>query len=129
MSPELAACNRLTKDGASSNATIRRRITLIAAERNLAPSATNALMKGRRISLFHLGQFAENHHVSADWLIAGNLKGLLETARGCPSRPRQPTPDEQRSELIELAKSLRDDQRESFLKYLRLVAAEAKLTS
>jgi hypothetical protein len=76
LSPEIAALDRLTKDGASDNAAIRRRIALIAAERPLAPSETNALMRGRRISLFLLGQFAKKHHLSVDWLIGGDLKAF-----------------------------------------------------
>jgi hypothetical protein len=34
VSPAVAAISRLTKDGASSNATIRKRIAFVAAERN-----------------------------------------------------------------------------------------------
>jgi hypothetical protein len=76
LSPEIAACERLSEDGASSNATIRKRIALIAAERKLDPSETEALTKGRWLRTFHLCQFA--HHLSVDWLIFGKLKGLLE---------------------------------------------------
>jgi hypothetical protein len=89
--PEIAAIERLTEHGASSNAAIRKRIALIAAERKLDPSETEALMKGRWLRTFHLCQFAKKHHLSVDWLLFGNLKGLLETVRGCPSRP-EPRP-------------------------------------
>ena len=74
LSPELAACDRLANDGAGSNATIRKRIALIAAERKLDPSETEALMKGRWLRTFHLRQFAEKHNLRADWLICGDLK-------------------------------------------------------
>jgi hypothetical protein len=87
VSPKIAAIHRLTNDGASSNATIRRRIALIAAERNLDPSETKTLMKGRWLRTFDLCQFAKKYHLSADWLIYGDLKGLLRTVRGCPTRP------------------------------------------
>jgi hypothetical protein len=90
LSPEIAACDRLTNDGACSNAAVRRRIALIAAERKLDPSETKTLMKGRWLTTFHLCQFAKKHSLSVDWLIFGNLEGLLETVRGCPSRPQQP---------------------------------------
>lgn len=73
---------------ASSNAAIRRRIALIAAERKLDPSETMAMMKGRWITMFHLCRFAKKHSLSLDWLMFGDLKGLRETVRGCPSRPR-----------------------------------------
>ena len=81
LTPEIAACHRLSNDGASDNATIRRRIALVAAERNLNPSETEALMKGRRISLFLLGRFAEKHGLSLDWLISGDLKAFRKTAQ------------------------------------------------
>jgi hypothetical protein len=91
VSPELAAIERLVDDGASSNATIRKRIALIAAERKLDPSETMAMMKGRWLRTFDLWQFAKKYHLSADWLIFGDLKGLLRTVRGCPTRP-EPRP-------------------------------------
>jgi hypothetical protein len=67
------AHQRLNKDGASSNAIVRRRIALIAAERKLDPSETAALVKGRYIPLRPLGRFAEKHSLSVDWLIDGDL--------------------------------------------------------
>jgi hypothetical protein len=88
LSPEVAAIWRLTDDGASSNAAIRRRIALIAAERKLDPSETMAMMKGRWLTTFHLCQFAKKHSLSVDWLIFGDLKRLLKTVRCCPSRPK-----------------------------------------
>jgi hypothetical protein len=91
VSPEIAACQRLTDDGSCSNAAIRKRIALIAAERKLDASETKALMKGRWLTTFHLCQFAKKHHLSVSWLIHGDLKGLLDTVRGCPSRP-EPRP-------------------------------------
>lgn len=90
ITPELAACDRLTKDGAFSNAAIRRRIAWFAAERKLDPSETEALLKGRGVvPHYQLSQFVEKHKVSVSWLIGGELKGLLETVRGCPSPPQK----------------------------------------
>jgi hypothetical protein len=68
------AKQRLNKDGASSNAAVRKRIALIAAERKLKPSETATFMKGRYIPLVPLGRFAEKHKLSVDWLIGGDLK-------------------------------------------------------
>src|SRR5882757_7127049 len=82
VSPELAAMERLVDDGASSNASIRKRVALIAAERKLDPSETMAMMKGRWLRTFDLCQFAKKYHLSADWLIFGDLKGLLRTVPG-----------------------------------------------
>ena len=64
----------MNEDGATTNAAIRRRIALIAAERKLDPSETEALMKGRWLRTFHLRQFAKKHNLRADWLICGELK-------------------------------------------------------
>jgi hypothetical protein len=50
-------------------------------------------MKGRWLTLRHLGQFPEKHRINVDWLIGGELKGLLDTARGCPSRRQEPMLD------------------------------------
>jgi len=84
LSPKIAAIHRLTADGASSNATIRKRMPLIAAERNLDPSKTKALMKGRWLRLRHLCQFAEKHNLSPHWLVSGDLRSH---PRGTAPRP------------------------------------------
>jgi hypothetical protein len=42
-----------------------------------------------RLLTYDIKLFTEKHHVSVDWLICGDLKGLLRTVQGCPSRPRQ----------------------------------------
>ena len=84
LSPKIAAIHRLTADGASSNATIRKWIALIAAERNLDPSKTKALMKGRWLRLRHLCQFAEKHNLSPHWLVSGDLRSH---PRGTAPRP------------------------------------------
>jgi hypothetical protein len=80
--PAIAAIHRLTADGASSNAAIRKRIALIAAERNLDPP--KALMKGRWLRLRHLCQFAEKHNLSPHWLVSGDLRSH---PRGTAPRP------------------------------------------
>jgi len=64
---------------------IRARISLIAAERRLPESEIKKAMG--RLFLRDVMHFASKHRVNMDWLICGDLKGLLETARGCPSRP------------------------------------------
>jgi hypothetical protein len=74
---------------------IRARIALIATERGLPESEIKKAM-GRLLTRDVL-RFARKHRVNMDWLICGDLKGLLETARGCPSRPQQPTIPEDES--------------------------------
>jgi len=95
MMPDLTAYDRLEKDGAYSKEAVRRRIALIAAERMLDPRQTRRLMKGRWLTVRDLGLFMEKHHLSADWLLAGDLKGRLRMARkevGVQTVPRSPRP-------------------------------------
>jgi hypothetical protein len=80
------AYGRLIDDGASTNAAMRRRIQAIAYERRLPPEE---IAKALTCRTFDVVQFAKRHRVNCDWLIFGDLKGLLETVRGCPSRPQQ----------------------------------------
>ena len=85
----LAAIGRLNADGASTNAAIRRRIALIAAERKLDPAEIKSLMKGRWLPPEDLCQFVKRHRLSFDWLLGGDLKGRLRMARRDPCLPRQ----------------------------------------
>jgi|GraSoi2013_100cm_1033763.scaffolds.fasta_scaffold32425_2 hypothetical protein len=67
---------------------VRVRISLIATERGLPESETAKVMSYLRTR--DVIAFIKQHHISADWLLCGDLKGLLDTVRGCPSRPQQP---------------------------------------
>jgi hypothetical protein len=102
---------------------VRKRIALIAAERKLDPSETEALMNGRRLRTFHLCQFAKKDHLSVDWLIFGNLKGLLETVRGCPSRP-EPRPVLSGDEFVAAMASLDLNGRQLVIDYMDLLLAK-----
>ncbi len=65
-------------DAASSKEASRTRIALIAAERGLANAETafaGRLATGDFIS------FSMRHNISMDWLLCGDLKGLLRTVR------------------------------------------------
>jgi hypothetical protein len=90
LSPQMAGLSRLSKDGACSTATVRRRVALIAAERKLDDSETKVLMKGRWLTVRHIGEFAEKHHVSVDWLLGGDLKGRLRMAHNEIAMPSEP---------------------------------------
>jgi hypothetical protein len=67
---------------------VRARISLIATERDLPKAETAKVMSYLRTR--DVIAFIVRHRISADWLLCGDLKGLLETVRGCPSRPQQP---------------------------------------
>src|SRR5437899_4097259 len=60
LSPEIAAISRLSEDGASSNAAIRKRIALIAAERKLPAAETKKVMG--RLLTYDIKLFTEKHH-------------------------------------------------------------------
>jgi hypothetical protein len=92
LSPDMGAYVRLREDGAYSTAAVRRRIALIAAERKLADSETRALLKGRRLTVFQIGEFVEKHHVSVGWLLGGDLKERLRMARNEVVSLNEPPP-------------------------------------
>jgi hypothetical protein len=112
---------RLTEDGASSKAAIRKRIALIAAERKLDPSETEDLMKGRWLRTFHLRQFAKKHHLSVDWLICGELKAYPRgaVAREPASRAR---PAGQLQKFRETLSGLDERQLEILLRHMESLA-------
>jgi hypothetical protein len=81
------AQGRLINEGACTNAAMRRRIQVIAHERCLPPDEVAKALTCRTFDVVH---FAKRQRINCDWLIFGDLKGLLETVRGCPSRLPQP---------------------------------------
>jgi hypothetical protein len=74
------ARQRLVKDGCQTNAAMRRRVLLLAAERNLPPAEYAKLMH-KRVLTGPLLAFCKKHNVSIDWLMCGDLKGLQRTAK------------------------------------------------
>lgn len=59
---------------------MRRRIQALAIERGIPPAKIANLMKGRT-TVCHVAQFCEEYQVNADWLMAGDLRGLLDTVK------------------------------------------------
>jgi hypothetical protein len=57
----------------------RFRISLIARERGLADAEIASAMNCGTVALL---AFAIKHNISLDWLIRGDLNGLLRTVRG-----------------------------------------------
>jgi hypothetical protein len=88
--PVMVPYQREVRGAASSKQAIRTRIALIAAERGLPESETKW---AGRLGTLDAMRFAKKHRVNMDWLLCGDLKGLLETMRGCPSRPQRPVLD------------------------------------
>ena len=74
MNPKALAERRAYNDA------IRARIRLIAEERGL-PAAE--VKKALGLRTYRLVSFAGQFGISLDWLILGDLKGLLRTVRRC----------------------------------------------
>jgi len=73
---QVKARARLVRDGAGSNAAMRRRLLALAAERDLLPVEYAKLMH-KRIMMRSIQEFCSKHDVSLDWLMYGELKGPL----------------------------------------------------
>jgi hypothetical protein len=71
----IRARNRLRQDGSSSDDAFRKRVLLLAAERNLPP-AEYAKLLHKRVPMKPIKDFCQKHDVSLDWLMDGDLKGL-----------------------------------------------------
>jgi hypothetical protein len=72
---QVKARARLDRDGCHTNAALRRRVLLLAAERNLPP-AEYAKLLHKRVMTGSILDFCKKHDVSLDWLMHGDLKGL-----------------------------------------------------
>jgi hypothetical protein len=119
------AADRLRRDGAHSMDAVRRRVRAIAEERKLPPAEYAKLMY-KRISTGHAVAFCEKHRISMDWLLCGDLQGLLRTAQGCPSRPRQEASTAlpfayTSEEFVEAINQLDPKAREFITGYMRLL--------
>jgi hypothetical protein len=69
----------MSKSWAEIKPEIRQRIWLIANERNLSNDQIAGAITCKDNDLL---QFAEDHKLSLDWLICGDLEGRLRMARG-----------------------------------------------
>jgi len=77
------------------NEAMRARIRLIAQERNLPNSEIKWM---GRLEHYDLMCFAERHRLSYDWLLWGDLKGLLRTVRNRQSASSSAAPNGQEAE-------------------------------
>jgi hypothetical protein len=64
---------------------VRARISLIATERGL-PKAETAKVMGR-LATRDVIDFIVRHHIDANWLLCGDLKGLLRMVRNRQNAP------------------------------------------
>jgi len=73
----------MKKPRAFSKRALRVRISMIARERGLSDAE---IAKAMNCGTGAVVAFAEKHDVSLDWLVRGDLKGLLRTVRGMQRR-------------------------------------------
>jgi hypothetical protein len=64
-------------------AAFRARVTLFAEQRKIPKSEISWIGRLKHEDLI---RFAQRHRVSLDWLLCGDLRGLLRTVRGMPGR-------------------------------------------
>jgi len=74
------ARERLRRDGAVSPEATRRRIRAFAIEKAIPSAKITKLMKGR-LTMPRLVQFSKDYKVSLDWLLYGDLRGLIRMTR------------------------------------------------
>jgi hypothetical protein len=96
---QVKARARLVRDGCHTDAAMRRRLLALAAERDLPPAEYAKLMH-KRIMMKSIHEFCSKHDVSLDWLIYGDLKGLLRMKQWA-KQDQGMTADEQHTPPIE----------------------------
>ena len=94
----IRARNRLRNEGCSSDDAFRKRVLLLAAERNFPP-AEYAKLLHKRCPMKPITDFCKKHDVSLDWLMDGSLQGLQRMKQW---KKQGMTPDEQRAEILRL---------------------------
>ena len=114
----IRARKRLRKDGCSSDAAMRRRVLLLAAERNLPPAEYAKLMRKGR-SMKPILEFCKKHDVSLDWLMDGDLKGLQRMKKWAKEDP-----DEQRARILRKFHALKPSYQKIILDWIETAAAE-----
>ncbi len=121
------AIDRLQRDGCASMDAVRRRVLAIAAERNLQPAEFAKLLH-KRVSTRVAIALCDKHKISLDWLLYGDLKGLQRMTQAAKAEPRALS-EEDWSEFIGLVGKIEPQRLSHVLKYMRILAAEAKLRS
>ncbi|MGX1354552.1 hypothetical protein AB7M49_008177 [Bradyrhizobium elkanii] len=89
------AFKRLKKDGSTSSANVRRRLALIANERLLPDAAASRAAR----SFSETIAFCKAQAVNLDWVLYGDLKGLLRTVQDA----RSTTPEAELAQSQEVA--------------------------
>ena len=112
------ARGRLRKDGCSSDAAMRRRVLLLAAERDLPP-AEYAKLLHKRTMMKSIQEFCRKHDVSLDWLMDGDLKGLQRMKKWAKEDP-----DERTARIIRKLHALTPSNQKIIFEWIETAAME-----
>jgi hypothetical protein len=112
------ARNRLRNDGCSSNAAMRRRLLVLAAERNIPPTEYAKLMH-KRVLMPSIQNFCRKYDVSLDWLMDGSLQGLQRMKQWAKEDP-----DERCARIIRKFGALKPSYQKIILEWIDAAAAE-----
>src|SRR5882724_7223057 len=112
------ARGRLRKDGCSSDAAMRRRVLLLAAERDLPP-AEYAKLLHKRTMMKSIQEFRRKHDVSLDWLMDGDLKGLQPMKKWAKEDP-----DERTARIIRKMHALTPSNQKIIFEWIETAAME-----
>src|SRR5258706_5663238 len=115
------ARQHLVRDGCCTDAAMRRRLLVLAAERNLPPAAYAELMH-KRIMMKSIQEFCRKHNVSLDWLMDGDLKGL-QRMKQWAKEDHGMTADEQRAEILRLLLALPPSKQKNALEWIKVEIA------
>jgi hypothetical protein len=118
----IRARNRLRRDGCSSNDAFRRRVLLLAAERNLPPAEYAKLMR-KRCPMKPIAAFCKKHDVSLDWLMDGDLKGLHRMKQWAKEGHGM-TEEERRAEILRKLFALTPSNRKIILEWIDAATKE-----
>ena len=91
------ARERLDRDGNFSLDAIRRRLRAFAYDRGMSPAET---AKALKLNMPALVAFCEQHTISVDWLLMGDLHGLLKTVQN--AQPAPEIVEAQKREIVQL---------------------------
>jgi hypothetical protein len=115
---QVKARARLVRDGCHTDAAMRRRLLLLAAERNLPPADYAKLMH-KRIMMKSIHEFCRKHDVSLDWLMDGDLKGLQRMKQWAKEDP-----DERRARILRKLLALTPSNQKIIFEWIETAAME-----
>jgi hypothetical protein len=115
------ASDRLERDGNFSRDAIRHRLRALAHDRGIPPAG---IAKAMRLNTRALVAFCEQHNVSCDWLMFGDLRGLPKTVQN--AQPAPEIVEAQKCEIVQLLLAMPPGKRSIAIAALREMTGSAK---